>query len=153
MYEMGGPPLTTFAALPQQQRPIAIIAPTNTPRLPGPTPWIRPTITPVLEFALPTPMPGTGQAIGRALCNGAPKQGHWITLVVITETALRISRMILTDENGRWFVNNLHPGIYAVLGEYPRSPPDDQALNQRRAVKAGQMTDFGDLELPPWLCR
>jgi hypothetical protein len=55
-----------------------------------------------------------------------------------------------TDEAGRWFAINIGTGTYTLLYRSPgewRGP-----LPGQWEVRAGQITDFGDINLPDTEC-
>lgn len=106
--------------------------------------WIP---TPIRLEDLPTPQPGMGHLTGRAMCGSVPKPLQHVYLIWIEGDTYSILQGGGTDEAGRWFFGDLPPRTYGVLGEHPKSMP-----TQVFTVTVGQITDVGDLSLPPEVC-
>lgn len=120
--------------------------PTTTPIPPGVTvDWIP---TPIRVKDLPTPRPGMGHLMGRAICGSVPWEFQFVYLIWIDGDAYFILQSVLTDEEGRWFLGDLSPTMtYAISGEHPKSMP-----TQVFTVTANQINDLGDINLPPEVC-
>jgi hypothetical protein len=155
----GKPPLFVAVATSTTEAPIFSVSqtptayaiatatplPTTTPIPPDVTvDWIP---TPIQVEDLPTPLPGRGHITGRAMCGSVPWKIRPVYLIWIENDTYSILLGIDTDEEGRWFFDNLPPRTYAILGEHPKSMPREVFV-----VTADKINDLGDLRLPLSVC-
>lgn len=101
--------------------------------------------TPVNVAALPTPRPGMVSAYGRILCNGILLKHYVISLVIIESDAFVRVETLVTDENGRWFLQDAPPATYTILNQLPAD--FGETPQGRWDVTADKITDFGDVDL------
>ena len=101
---------------------------------------------------------GVGRAVGRLMCAGPltpnhaysgpyfPRADYGVALSLITGDKFRVAYQTKTGADGRWVINNITPGRYAV--SYGGTPSFILFISESdiREVVGGRTTDFGTEE-------
>jgi len=82
------------------------------------------------------------------MCGDLPKPGQFVYLVWVTDDSYSVIEMRTTDPTGRWIFENVEPITVAVVGDKPKSMPE-----QVMVVQPDKITDLGNVALADALCR